>query len=51
MASITLKSAEDEHAMKKAMEEALQFLLHSDMQLAPKPIVCFKPEAIGINAD
>jgi hypothetical protein len=38
-------------AAKKAMADALQFLLRAGMQPAPKPIVCFKPETIGIDAD
>lgn len=40
-----------EKATKKAMEEALQFLLRSGVQPAPKPILCFKPDTIGLNAD
>lgn len=40
-----------ERATKKAMEEALQFLLRSGVQPAPKPILCFKPDTIGLNID
>jgi hypothetical protein len=42
---------DSEKATKKAMEEALQFLIRTGIQAAPKPIICFKPETIGISAD
>lgn len=42
---------DSEKATKKAMEDALQFLLRTGRQPAPKELACFQPRTLGIDAD